>query len=150
VSGAEPDLDALTAGVHALIPIIGAMELKVVDARRGHAAAEIPAGPNVNHFGVMYAGSLFTAGEMLGGVLGMNSFDLEGFVPIVKSLEIRFLKPATGTIRAATSLSEDEIARIESVARETGKAEFVLEAELTDEAGVVVAATQGVYQVRKF
>lgn len=146
----SPDLEALTAGVHALIPIIGAMGLTVVDARRGHAAAEIPPGPNVNHFGVMYAGSLFTAGEMLGGVLGLNTFDLEGFVPIVKSLEIRFLKPALGTIRAATSLSEDEIVRIENEARETGRAEFMLAAELTDEAGVVVAATQGVYQVRKF
>ncbi len=145
----QPDLEALTAGVRAMIPIMGAMELSVVDARRGHAAAEIPAGPNVNHFGVMYAGSLFTAGEMLGGVLGFNTFDLEGFVPIVKSLEIKFLKPATGTIRATTSIDDDEIARIEAEARSTGKAQFVLRAELTDEAGVVVAETEGVYQVRK-
>ena len=146
----DPNLDELTAGVHAMIPIMGAMGVRVVDARRGHAAAEIPAGPNVNHFGVMYAGSLFTAGEMLGGILGFNTFDLEGFVPLVKSLEITFLKPATGTIRATTSVDEAEIARIEGEARETGKAEFVLRAELTDEAGVVVAATEGVYQVRKF
>lgn len=146
----DPNLDELTAGVHAMIPIMGAMGVRVVDARRGHAAAEIPAGPNVNHFGVMYAGSLFTAGEMLGGILGFNTFDLEGFVPLVKSLEIKFLKPATGTIRATTSVDEAEIARIEGEARETGKAEFVLRAELTDEAGVVVAATEGVYQVRKF
>lgn len=146
----DPNLDELTAGVHAMIPIMGAMGVRVVDARRGHAAAEIPAGPNVNHFGVMYAGSLFTAGEMLGGILGFNTFDLEGFVPLVKSLEIKFLKPATGTIRATTSVDEAEIARIEGEARESGKAEFVLRAELTDEAGVVVAATEGVYQVRKF
>lgn len=146
----DPNLDELTAGVHAMIPIMGAMGVRVVDARRGHAAAEIPAGPNVNHFGVMYAGSLFTAGEMLGGILGFNTFDLEGFVPLVKSLEIKFLKPATGTIRATTSVDEAEIARIEGEARESGKAEFVLRAELTDEAGMVVAATEGVYQVRKF
>ncbi len=145
----QPDLAALTSGVRELVPILGAMELSVVDARRGHAAAEIPAAPNANHFGAMYAGSLFSVAEMLGGVLGFNSFDLEGFVPIVKSLEIRFLKPATGAVRATTTLSEDEIARIEADARATGRAQFVLTAEITDEAGVVVGATEGVYQMRR-
>ena len=76
----------------------------------GTRPREIPAGPNVNHFGSIYAGSLFTVAEMLGGVLGLNTFDLDGFVPIVKSMEIRFLKPATTGVRAATSLAEEEIA----------------------------------------
>jgi len=146
----QPDLAQLTAGVRAVIPIMGAMELSVVDARRGHAAAQLPPGPNVNHFGVMYAGSLFTVAEMLGGVLGLNTFDLEGFVPIVKSMEIRFLKPATGTVTARTSLTEEQIASIEATAREAGKAEFTLTTEIVDEAGVVVAATEGLYQMRRF
>lgn len=146
----QPNLDELTAGIHAMVPIMGAMELTVVDARRGHAAAEIPAAPNVNHFGAMYAGSLFTVAEMLGGVLGFNTFDLDGFIPIVKSLEIKFLKPASTRVRAAASLSEEEIARIEAEARANGKAQFVLTAEITDESGAVVASTEGVYQVRKF
>jgi thioesterase domain-containing protein len=146
----QPDLAQLTAGVRAVIPIMGAMELSVVDARRGHAAAQLPPGPNVNHFGVMYAGSLFTVAEMLGGVLGLNTFDLEGFVPIVKRMEIRFLKPATGTVTARTSLGEDEIASIEATAREAGKAEFILTTEVVDEVGVVVAATEGLYQMRRF
>ncbi len=145
----QPDLDELTAGVHALIPVMAKMGLRVVDARRGHAAAEIPPEPNVNHFGAIYAGSLFTVGEMLGGVLGFNTFDLPGYVPIVKKLEISFLKPALTTIRATTSLSEDEIGRIETEANAHGKAEFVLVADLTDESGVVVARTEGLYQVRK-
>ncbi len=145
----EPDYDELTAGVHALIPVMATMGLRVVDARRGHAAAEIPPEPNVNHFGAIYAGSLFTVGEMLGGVLGFNTFDLPGFVPLVKKLEISFLKPAMTTIRAATSLSEEEIERIETEAKDTGKSEFVLTADLTDESGVVVARTEGLYQIRR-
>ncbi|UUZ60062.1 DUF4442 domain-containing protein [Nocardioides sp. B-3] len=113
----QPDPAALTSGIRELVPIPGAMEISVLDARRGHAAAEIPAAPNVNHFGAMYAGSLFSVAEMLGGVLGFTTFDLEGFVPIVKSPEIRFLKPATGSVRAAAAISEEEIARIEAEAR---------------------------------
>jgi thioesterase domain-containing protein len=146
---ADLDLEALTAGVRTMVPIMGAMELSVVEASRGRAAATIPPGPNVNHFGAMYAGSLFTVAEMLGGVLGFNTFDLDGFIPIVKSLEIRFLKPATTTVTARTSLSEEEIARIQAEAETTGKSQFVLTTEVTDEAGVVVAATEGVYQMRK-
>ncbi len=146
---ADLDLEALTDGVRAMIPIMGAMEVSVLDASRGHAAATIPPGPNVNHFGAMYAGSLFTVAEMLGGVIGWNSLDLNGFIPLVKSLEIKFLKPATSTVIARTTLSEEEIARIEAEANETGKSEFILRTEVTDEAGVVVASTEGVYQVRK-
>lgn len=145
----QPNLEQLTAGVRAMIPIMDAMELTVVDARRGQAAAQIPPAPNANHFGAIYAGSLFTVAEMLGGVLGFNTFDLDGFIPIVKSLEIRFLRPATTTVTARTSIDDAEIARIEAEAQANGKAEFVLTTEVTDEAGTVVAATEGVYQVRK-
>jgi uncharacterized membrane protein affecting hemolysin expression len=40
------------------------------------------------------------------------------------------------------------IARIKREADNVGKAEFVLDAELTDTEGVVVAITRGTYQVR--
>lgn len=146
---ADLDLEALTAGVHTMVPIMGAMELSVVEAERGRAAATIPPGPNANHFGAMYAGSLFTVAEMLGGVLGLTSFELEGFIPIVKSLEIRFLKPGRSTVTARASISEEEIARIQAEAEATGKSQFVLTTEVTDEDGVLVAATEGVYQMRK-
>jgi len=143
-------LDELTDGVHALIPILGQMGVRIVDATPGRAAAVLPAEPNRNHFGSTYAGSLFTVAEMLGGVIGFNTFQLEGFVPLVKSVDIKFLRPASTEVRAETSLTDDEIARIEAEARATGKSEFVLEATVTDANGVVVATTSGVYQMRKF
>lgn len=86
---------------------------------------------------------------MLGGVLGLNTSDLDGFVPIVKGMEIRFLTPATTGARATATLSEDEIARIESDASATGRAEFRLIVEVADEAGVVVAKTEGTFEMRK-
>jgi thioesterase domain-containing protein len=144
------DLDELTAGVQALVPILGQMGITIIDASHGRAAAVLPAGPNGNHFGTTYAGSLFSVAEMLGGVIGFNTFALAGFVPLVKSLDISFLRPATTDVTATTSLSEEEIARIEAEALATGRAQFVLEAVVTDAAGEVVATTSGVYQLRKF
>ena len=136
------------------VPILEAMGIRVVEVRPGFAAADLPPEPNVNHFGVTYAGSLFSVAEMLGGVLSLVTFDfdgeLAGFVPLVKESTIRFRRPALGVVRASASLSADEIARVRREALATGKGEFVLEATLTDEQGEVVASTVGTYQVRRF
>lgn len=141
--------ETVTAEVHKLVPILGAMGIEVLEAERGRASCSLPPGPNVNHFGVTYAGSLFSAAEMLGGLVSLASFSLEGFVPIVKGLDITFRRPATTTVRAEAVLSEEEMARVEAEAVEQGKAEFRLDVELTDESGEVVARTTGVYQLRR-
>lgn len=142
------DLDALTAEIRATIPVLDAMQVRIVDLRPGYAAAEIPLEPNVNHIGTTYAGSLFTVAEVLGGVIGLVSFDLEGYVPVVKGVDIRFRRTARGTVRAETSLTPGEIDRIQAAATEHGRAGFVLVATLTDEDGAVVATTHGEYQMR--
>lgn len=144
----DTDPAALTADVHRLIPVIAAMGLQVQESVRGRASAMLPAAQNVNHFGVSYAGSLFTVAEMLGGLIGGSSFDVPGGVPLVKRLEIDFLRPATTDVVASTSLSEEEIARVQAAATETGKGDFELIAEVVDANGVVVARTRGDYQLR--
>ena len=135
------------------VPILEAMGIRVVEVRAGFACAELPPGPNTNHFGVAYAGSLFSVAEMLGGLLTLATFDLDGelagFVPLVKESTIRFRRPALGVVRAEASLSEQEVARVRESALATGKGEFVLEATLTDAGGEVVASTVGTYQVRR-
>ncbi|NPD06188.1 DUF4442 domain-containing protein [Nocardioides sp. zg-1308] len=130
------------------------MGIRVVELRPGFAAAELPPEPNTNHFGVTYAGSLFSVAEMLGGVLSLATFDLEGelagFVPLVKESTIGFRRPALGVVRATASLARDEVDRVRREASATGKGEFVLEATLTDARGEVVASTVGTYQLRRF
>jgi thioesterase domain-containing protein len=124
------------------VPILDAMGVRVLEATSGHAVAELPPEPNVNHFGVTYAGSLYSLAEMLGGVLALATFDLDGelagFVPLVKESTIRFRRPALGVVRATASLADAEVARVRSDALATGKGEFVLEATLTDAGGEVV------------
>ena len=150
---------AYTLRVEALVgsvPILAAMGIRVLEVVPGRAVAELPPEPNVNHFGVTYAGSLYSVAEMLGGVLCLATFDLDpetgelaGFVPLVKESTIRFRRPALGVVRAEATLSDDEVARVRADALATGKGEFVLEATLTDEQGEVVASTVGTYQVRR-
>jgi thioesterase domain-containing protein len=135
------------------VPILEAMGIRMLEVRPGRAVAELPPEPNVNHFGVTYAGSLFSVAEMLGGVLSLATFDLEdelaGFVPIIKESTIRFRRPALGVVRASVELAADEVERVRRDARQSGKGEFVLEANLTDAGGELVATTVGTYQVRR-
>lgn len=144
----EP-LPEMTAGVRQMIPLFEYMGLEVLEAGDGRAAARIPLGPNGNHFGVIYAGSLFSVAEMLGGVIGFSALALDGFIPLVKDLQITFTRPATTSVVAATSLSSDEIERIKAEALANGKADYVLVTDVTDENGVVVASTSATYQVRR-
>lgn len=134
--------------LEATIPVVyNGMGLRFADVRPGIAAAEVPFDGNANHLGTMYAGVLFTVAEVLGGAMAF-SFDLSRFLPVVKDMQIRYRRPATSKVRSVTSLTPERIAELQSIAEETGKAEFVLTAELTDESGEVVATTEGTYQLR--
>jgi acyl-coenzyme A thioesterase PaaI-like protein len=143
------ELAAMAAKVRNLIPLFEYMDLEVLEADGGRAAARIPIEPNGNHFGVMYAGALFSVAEMLGGIIGWTSLAMDGFVPLVKDLQITFTRPAATAVIAATSLSPEEIERVRAEASERGKADFVLVTDVTDENGVVVASTSATYQIRK-
>lgn len=144
------DLPQTTADIRRIIPVLDALQVEVVELERTSVAARIPAEPNVNHFGTAYAGSLFTVAEVLGGLLPRTSLAVEGGVPLVKSVTIDFLRPATTSVVARASITEDEIARVLAEYDERGKSDFELVAELTDEAGTVVARTRGLYQLRRF
>lgn len=133
-----------------MIPIFRAMEVEIVEAGRTTVAARLPAGPNSNHFGTTYAGCLFSVAEVLGGVYASTSLALEGAVPLVKQVTIDFLRPATTTVTARSTLSEETIARVLAETEERGKSDFQLETEVTDEQGTVVARTTGTYQLRRF
>lgn len=143
------DLQQTTDDIRRIIPVLDAMQVEVVELERTSVAARIPAGPNVNHFGTAYAGSLFTVAEVLGGLLPRTSLAAEGGVPLVKSVTIDFLRPATTAVVARASITEEEIARVLAEYDERGKSDFELVAELTDEAGTVVGRTRGLYQLRR-
>ena len=114
----------------------------------GHVRLRMPLTGNQNHIGSMYAGALFTLAEIPGGALFLTSFDTQRFYPIVKEMNLRFRRPATGDIQVEASLSEAQIEQLQKQATEEGKAEYVLELQLTDDSGEVVAQSRGLYQLR--
>ena len=109
---------------------------------------KMPIAPNRNHVGTMYAGALFTLGEMMGGAVAMVYFIERQLIPIVKGLNIKFVKPATTDIVTTWAMAADEVERVIAECKEKGKADYSIKLELKDQNGVVVALTEGLYQVR--
>lgn len=142
--------EQLNAALETLIPVAHKMGVHFAELRPGYVRAEVPFEGNGNHFGVIYAGVIFTVAEVLGGAIHFATFDVSTHYPLVRSLTIDFLKPGTGKLSASTSMTEDEIARIRAEASPDAKVPFVVETEVVGEDGTVVATTRGDYQLRPF
>ncbi len=131
-------------------PFVERAGLEVLDVGRGSCRLKMPIEGNGNHVGIMYAGALFTLAEVPGGVVFAGIADLQRHYPIVGELNIRFTNPVTTDAFVTAALSDAEIERITNDLETTGKTKYVLELELTDEAGTVVATTTGTYLGRSF
>ena len=123
--------------------------IEVVDVSKGYAKLKMPIEGNGNHVNTMYAGALFTLAELPGGIVYVSTFDRSRYYPIVKDMYIKFTRPATTDVTIEIRLSDEEAQRITADAEENGKADYILEGELVDANGTVVALSKGTYQLRK-
>lgn len=130
------------------IAFVKRSNLKALVLEPGFVRLQMPLAGNQNHLGSMYAGALFTLAEIPGGALFLTSFDAQRFYPIIKAMNLRFRRPATGDIRVEARLAAEEIQRLQKQVTEQGKAEYCLELQLTDDGGEVVAESSGLYQLR--
>jgi len=131
------------------IEFIRRMGLKVVEMKRGYVELKAPLTGNLSHVGTMYAGALFSLAEVPGGAMFLSTFDVSRYYPIVKEMTIRYRKPVLTDATVKVSMSEAEIARVTREADEKGKSQFVLNAEVFDEAGQLVCQSEATYQLRR-
>jgi thioesterase domain-containing protein len=145
----EEKYKAMAAYMESAIGIVKKMGLKVLSMKDGYVKLQMPFEPNVNHVGTMYAGSLFTLGEFMGGAIFLVCFDMNKYYPIVKDVQIRYRRPALTDITVELSMSREQVKGLTAALEEKGKADFPLELQLVDTGGEVVAIVQGTWQGRK-
>jgi thioesterase domain-containing protein len=145
----EEKYKTLSAYLESAIGIVKQMGLKVLSMKDRYVKLQMPIKENINHVGTMYAGSLFTLGEIMGGAIFITSFDMKKYYPIVKDVQIRYRRPATTDITVELAMSEDQVKQITKELDEKGKADFPLELQLVDANGEVVSIVQGTWQGRK-
>ncbi len=130
------------------IPFAGRTEVKVLVMEPGYVKMMMPLQPNLNHVGTMYAGALFTLAELPGGAIFLTTFDASRFYPLVKGMDIKFLKPAATDVTVEIRLAPDVAAKIQETANEIGKADYEWECELKDTNGQIVCVSSNRYQLR--
>jgi len=140
--------ESMREGFKNAIPFGVRCGIDATSFNKENVTLRMPLEPNVNHIGTMYAGALFTLGEMMGGAVAMIYLLEHQLIPIVKGLNIKFIKMAKTDITTTYAMGEDEVRRVIDECRERGKAEYTINLELKDADGVVVAVTEGFYQVR--
>ena len=141
--------EELKKGIETSLKFLRRAGLKVLDIRPNFVKLALPLQDNENHLGIMYAGALFTIAEVPGGALCFSTFDASKFFPVAKEMNIKFIKPAKTDVTIEISMDPAESARIEKEATETGKSEFIIEGEIMNAPGDIVAVSRGVYQLRK-
>jgi thioesterase domain-containing protein len=122
--------------------------VRFVECRDRYVRLMMPLAGNTNHIGTMYAGCIFTLGEMAGGAIFGASFDFTRLFPIVKEETIRYRRPVMTDITLQASLTEERVREIEDCVAEKGKCDFVLDLEIADTQGEIVALVHGTWQVR--
>jgi acyl-coenzyme A thioesterase PaaI-like protein len=130
------------------IPFAGRTEVQVLAMEPGYVKMRMPLRPNLNHVGTMYAGALFTLAELPGGAMFLATFDSSRFYPIIKGMDIKFIKPASTDITVEVRLDPEEAVEIQRKANELGKADYGWECELKDADGQVVCVCSNRYQLR--
>jgi len=123
--------------------------LTVISLKDRYGKLLMPLQGNVNHVGMMYAGSLFTLGEVTGGIIPAVAFNITEFYPIVKEVNIKFVAPAMTDVTIECSISEEETKSVQDEADKNGKADFIMDMEIKDTNNKTVAVVKGTWQIRK-
>ena len=100
---------------------------------------------HMNHVGTVYAGSMFTFGEVAGGHIFNCTYGRGTYVPIIKGSEIKYLKPTKHDLIIDIALTEEEAEEKIALAKERGRGDYFLDIEIKDTEGVLVAVMKSNY-----
>jgi acyl-coenzyme A thioesterase PaaI-like protein len=132
------------------VPFARHTGVQATDAGRGTSTALLREGPNViNHVGTLHAGALYTLGEAASGIAmaGAVAPLILAVRPVASEAQIRYLKPAKGTITATGKVRENVDELVQQL-NAVGKVTLTVDVVMQDENGVVVAEMVVTWHVR--
>ncbi|MGB0907691.1 MAG: PaaI family thioesterase [Maricaulaceae bacterium] len=141
----QAELDALGKMCTQSIEGIRRTGVEIVSIGHGRVKLLMPLKGNENHVNMMYAGSLFSLAELPGGAVFISALDPQKYYPVVGEVTIRYLKPALTDVTVEVTWPQEEIDRLQNDLETTGKCKYILEQELKDAKGNVVAVTTATY-----
>jgi hypothetical protein len=92
-----------------------------------------------NHVGTVHASALLAVAEAGSGAFLVQQFgQLEGYLPVVRRMEAKFRKPASGRVSARCGATSEEVDRWKAELASRGRILAPLPMEVLDGSGVVV------------
>lgn len=141
--------DRLIRKINLYPPFLG-MGIKVRSFSEDHTRFEVELRAkwyNRNLFGTHFGGCLYSMTDPFFVFIITMNFG-KGYIVWDKSAAIEFLKPAKGTILGVFEIGQERLEEIRAEVDALGKNTYHFEADLTDEAGQVVARVRKEVYVR--
>ena len=114
-------------------------------ADNAEGSLELPqSGDLRNHLGTVHASAQFSLAEAASGAFLQKRFpELEGkVVPMVRTSEIKFKKPANGTLRALASVSDEAADSFMGQFDKKGRGLISVSVDIQDTEGTVTATAK--------
>lgn len=123
----------LESYLHEKIPLTRAMGVRVERVAADGVVLAAPLGPNHNHMGTAFGGSLAALATLAGYcVLWVALGDRDGHI-VVKRGEMDYRRPVTGDIRAECRAPVEALAEFRARYAAAGKARLTLEAVVAEQ-----------------
>ncbi|KRX04212.1 hypothetical protein PPERSA_11336 [Pseudocohnilembus persalinus] len=103
---------------------------------------------NINHFGAIYAGSIYSLAQQA-GKFAIYSFQKEKVVVQIKKSEIQYLIPGKRDLYVEIKINNNEQQKIIQEVNEHGKSNITLEFDIKEQNGTVVSKFKGHYIIEK-
>ena len=125
------------------------MDLKIDSVSNGIYRCSVPLTRNTgNHINTVHAAFQWASVEILGGLVVLSNRPDEKYVPVVRSLDIEFKRPALSDITSEAYFSDEEVEVMNTALASTGRYDFTLCSVIRDANDEVVAEATGCYAVR--
>src|SRR5512137_790724 len=117
----KKDFTNLIPFIEDTIPIVKYGGVKVEKLEERDIILSMPTEMNMNHVGMMYAGSTFILLEMAGAALFATTYDIFKYILINSGMSIKYLKPATTKIFCHLTITREEADAMMKPIEEKGK-----------------------------
>jgi acyl-coenzyme A thioesterase PaaI-like protein len=106
----------------------------------GGCLVSLPEGPQyTNHLGTVHASALLAVAEAGSAEFLLRGLgDATGYVPVVRRVEAKFRKPASGRVAARAAVRADEVTRWSAELTTRGRVLATVAVDVVDSYGVIV------------
>ncbi len=125
--------DELTDYLHDAIPLSAAMGARAIRIEPGSVIVEAPLGPNLNHRGTVFGGSLSTLAILAGFsvvLLGLRSAGYQHRVVIHRN-EYDYILPAERTFTATAGLDDKRWSRFVETVQRRDRGRITIDADVS-------------------